>query len=319
MKTFVPKLSKSFTPLVLIIFAGTGYAQTTHDVSVSDYSFSPASIEIQVGDAVKWTNNQGSHNVNGTIQTNPANPLSFGNNVGEDWTYTFTFTQAGTYKYQCDPHVAMGMVGEVIVTGGGGNVTNADVTIEFSSMNPHLNQQLWLSLVNQETNEIIQRINETITTTDFTVEFPEVETGKPYRIDFYADHNGNGSYDAPPTDHAWRIEIESLKGDTVVPFVHNTNFTDILDTQTGVKDMVFSHLILYPNPAGAFVRISGRDLPPGSLSIQVLNMSGQLVRSETRENNGNMTINLQGLTSGAYYLLVKGKNFAARAKLIKTY
>jgi hypothetical protein len=47
-------------------------------------------------------------------------------------------------------------------------------------------------------------------------------------LEFYADVNGNGDYDPPPTDHAWRIAIEDpdLKHDTLV-FRHDTNHVDI--------------------------------------------------------------------------------------------
>ena len=31
------------------------------------------------------------------------------------WTYTYIFTIPGSYTYQCDPHVGMGMVGTIIV------------------------------------------------------------------------------------------------------------------------------------------------------------------------------------------------------------
>ena len=32
-----------------------------------------------------------------------------------NWWYTVVFNTAGTYDYQCDPHVNMGMVGQIIV------------------------------------------------------------------------------------------------------------------------------------------------------------------------------------------------------------
>jgi plastocyanin len=85
-------------------------AQTTHNVTVSNYSFTPSQLIINVGDKVKWTNVLGSHNVNGTKATFATNPESFGNSVGSNWTYEYTFSTSGTYNYQCDPHAAMGMV-----------------------------------------------------------------------------------------------------------------------------------------------------------------------------------------------------------------
>ena len=89
--------------------------QTSHSVTVSNYSFSPKNLTITAGDEVVWANTSGNHNVDGELATFPSNPVSFGNSVGTGWTYKFTFDTPGTYNYQCDPHAGMGMVGQVIV------------------------------------------------------------------------------------------------------------------------------------------------------------------------------------------------------------
>ncbi len=91
-------------------------AQTSHPVSVSNYSFSPKNLNITVGDEVVWTNTGGTHNVDGLKSVFPNNPVSFGNSVGSGWTYSFTFNTPGTYDYHCDPHAGFGMVGEIIVS-----------------------------------------------------------------------------------------------------------------------------------------------------------------------------------------------------------
>lgn len=79
--------------------------------------FSPADITINVGEVVAWTNTGGNHNVNGTLATYPDNPEGFDNGPAstDAWTYTKTFTIAGIYDYQCDPHAGLGMVGTVTV------------------------------------------------------------------------------------------------------------------------------------------------------------------------------------------------------------
>ena len=98
---------------VIVLFAGN--AQTSHNVTAQNFGFSPSILTINVGDTVIWTNNEGTHNVNGTQASYPSNPASFGNNVGSGWTYTFVFKTAGTYDYHCSPHRSAGMTGKVIV------------------------------------------------------------------------------------------------------------------------------------------------------------------------------------------------------------
>lgn len=91
---------------------------TNYQVQVGSNYFAPAYLSIQVGDTVTWTQVSGSHNVNGSLTTFPTNPAGFtsGAVAGGTWTYSFVFSAAGTYSYQCDPHAAMGMVGTVKVT-----------------------------------------------------------------------------------------------------------------------------------------------------------------------------------------------------------
>jgi len=110
-------MKKLFTLFVASFLCFAIQAQTTHNVSVTSNQFTPADLTIEVGDEVVWTNNGGSHNVNGTTTTYPDNPESFGNGSASSssWTYSFTFNTAGDYDYQCDPHVGFGMVGTITV------------------------------------------------------------------------------------------------------------------------------------------------------------------------------------------------------------
>ncbi len=89
---------------------------TVHNVNVASNSFTPSALSIMQGDTVVWTVTSGSHNVNGSLTAFPGNPAGFGpNTVGSSWTFSHTFTVAGTYSYQCDPHSGS-MTGTVTVT-----------------------------------------------------------------------------------------------------------------------------------------------------------------------------------------------------------
>jgi plastocyanin len=121
--TFTLSIIRTFILAFLVIFSAFNLTgQTTHNVSVVNNAFNPSNITVNTGDKVIWTNTEGNHNVNGTQATFPTNPESFGNSVGSSWTYEYTFNTAGTYNYQCDPHVGFGMVGIVTVN----LATNAD-------------------------------------------------------------------------------------------------------------------------------------------------------------------------------------------------
>jgi plastocyanin len=108
----------------------------THDVQMlgdaSGYRFNPASITIKRGDAVRWTNvSGGPHNVSfwpdsipagaqGPLSANmPQQTMPLGGplltNPNQTYTISFAGVPAGTYKYYCQPHLALGMKGVITV------------------------------------------------------------------------------------------------------------------------------------------------------------------------------------------------------------
>jgi len=196
--------------------------QTSHAVDVSNNIYTPADLTINTGDTVIWTNSEGRHNVNGMQSTYPSNPESFGNSVGFDWVFSHIFTIPGVYDYQCDPHVGLGMVGTVTVLDPGPET----LTLNFTGMTPHVGQAGFIRIYDRDTKEEIVRSRTTIEET-FSVVYTGIVTGHSYVIEIFSDHNGNGYYDAPPTDHAWNLELNDVDGNEVIDFAHNTSFVDI--------------------------------------------------------------------------------------------
>lgn len=210
--------------LIAVVHVGAA-GQTTHMIGVTSNVFTPDEITINVGDTVLWTNTAGFHNVNGTQATYPLNPESFGNSTGTGWTYSHVFTVSGEYDYQCDPHVGLGMVGTITVM----EVPMDTLTINFTGMTPHVGQMLTLYVRELPSGKTLDTlVVDAIENADFSLQSYVIQSGTSYVLDFYADHNENGMYDAPPTDHAWRVETGEAIGNLVVEFTHNTNFTDIM-------------------------------------------------------------------------------------------
>lgn len=88
--------------------ANTNTAAATQEISITDFRFSPATLTVQKGTRVTWTNNdQASHTVTGTggLESNTLN-------TGDG--YSFTFDAAGTYNYHCSIHPTM--TGTITVT-----------------------------------------------------------------------------------------------------------------------------------------------------------------------------------------------------------
>jgi len=115
-------MQKIYTLLTILFISTNSFSQTSHMVLVGGNAdvFTPSNLTINIGDTVNFHNIGGYHNVNGNLSTYPSNPVPFeGPQVGvpwySNWWYTVVFTTPGTYDYQCDPHVNMGMVGQIVV------------------------------------------------------------------------------------------------------------------------------------------------------------------------------------------------------------
>jgi len=68
---------------------------------MNNAGYSPSTITISVGSTVIWTNDGGiAHTV-----TETSGPTGFDSgNMDPGATFQFTFTKAGTYKYDCKYH-----------------------------------------------------------------------------------------------------------------------------------------------------------------------------------------------------------------------
>ena len=100
--------------LFLFCIPYLGVTQNAYIINTVGSTFSPSSLNINVGDTVTWNNTAGFHNINATQATFASNPEGFGNSVASTpWSFQWTFTMPGAYDYHCDPH-APGMSGIII-------------------------------------------------------------------------------------------------------------------------------------------------------------------------------------------------------------
>ena len=83
--------------------------------------FEPAEITAKPGDVIRYTLKTGVHNVSFPADKNPGKsglPAASAFLVTPEQTYDVPVTMApGEYTFQCDPHVAMGMIGKLHVEG----------------------------------------------------------------------------------------------------------------------------------------------------------------------------------------------------------
>ena len=94
-----------FLVMSVILAMMSSVSAENYDISITDdMKFNPEDLTINVGDTVTWTNNDGM----GHTATSTDEPASFDSeNIDAGATWSFTFTEAGTYNYKCDYHSSM--------------------------------------------------------------------------------------------------------------------------------------------------------------------------------------------------------------------
>ncbi|MCX6152176.1 MAG: T9SS type A sorting domain-containing protein [Ignavibacteriales bacterium] len=116
----------------------------------------------------------------------------------------------------------------ISLPGDPASMQTTTLTVQFTEMTPHIGEKLELRVVDKsDFMEVSRSVVNPISVADFNIPINNIQIGHSYWIDFYVDHNNNGKYDAPPLDHAWRLELNNAVGNDVINFAHNTNFTDI--------------------------------------------------------------------------------------------
>ena len=114
--------------------------EADHNVLLTDFTFTPNTLEILPGETVAFINIQGTHSVNGVNSTVTGesfnNPVEFSFSQSEGTTEgtcmgVFTFDVPGTYNFDCGIgfHAELGMVGQIVVNA----FTLADLLVAYTA------------------------------------------------------------------------------------------------------------------------------------------------------------------------------------------
>jgi plastocyanin len=89
-------------------------------VRVQNFTFTPATINAQVGDVIIWRWVNGMHTTTSTSV--PAGARTWNSPLDSaHLQFRYRVQVAGTYQYQCNFHFAQGMVGTIVVSAASPN------------------------------------------------------------------------------------------------------------------------------------------------------------------------------------------------------
>jgi plastocyanin len=141
--------------LITAVFLGMSFTAdaTVHMVTVQDFSFSPASMTVVVGDTVMWMWVNGTHTTTDTAIPIGANPWNANLN-SSSMSFAYNVLVPGNYGYHCTIHPTLMMGGFNAVLSGisevklpplfNWNISNNQLNIKLDLNSPSLvNIQLY--------------------------------------------------------------------------------------------------------------------------------------------------------------------------------
>ncbi len=94
-------------PLLTMTASATSTAVIGSAVSIADFSYTPANLQVSPGTTVTWTNSGPSFH---TVSSNSGAVTFDSGALGPGGVFTFTFTAPGVYRYACNFHTMEGRI-----------------------------------------------------------------------------------------------------------------------------------------------------------------------------------------------------------------
>ena len=218
------------------------------NVAVRDFSYTPGTVTIQVGDSVTWTNQGGTHNVLADDRSfrcaNGCDGAAGGNGDPSfaAWTATRTFTQAGTFGYHCEFHGTV-MSGTVIVEGGGGGGSDEPGELRFSLASYSVSEGTSAATIT------VQRLNgdDGAVSVQYATSNGTAQAGSDYTAK-------SGTLSWADSDNASKTFTVAITNDTAVEGNETINLT--LSNPTGGATLA--------SPSSATLTITDNDGNPGN-------------------------------------------------------
>ena len=120
MKTLQRTLILALLGTPFSLFAADHEVQMLNQGADGVMVFEPAVLKIAAGDTVTFKATNPGHNAASMAGMIPAGAEAWDSGMSQD--VTVTFTEEGTYVYQCTPHLMMAMVGVIAVGNAGTNL-----------------------------------------------------------------------------------------------------------------------------------------------------------------------------------------------------
>ncbi len=282
-------MKKIFSTLFICLCIFINANAKIFTVSVSNFQFSPSTVNANVGDTIKWVWVNGFHTT--TSRNIPAGASSWDAPIqGAGQTFSYKLTVTGTYNYWCAIHTTE--MEATLKVGGSLAVTFNDFNISSTIENNVLLK--WQTL--SETNTSYYSVRRSYDAKDFA-EIAKVT----------AAGNSSGIKSYQYTDALYNKSVKYIY--YCIAVINKDGSTQLSDIKMFQNNFVASKLItsLSPNPVtNGHLMLQFNADRAGEMSVKVFDVSGKLILATQMSaipglNNGHL--HLMDVASGSYKII----------------
>lgn len=292
-------MKKISLPLVSMfsLFLFSSLFGTVINVSVQNFSFSPAGFNAAVGDSIIWTEVNGVHTTTSTLV--PAGAASWDYSFsGSGDTYTYIIEVAGDYEYECSIHPTL-MQGTFSVT----------IPVELTSFSANINDGAiilnWQTAT--ETNN-----------SGFEIE-RKISGGDWYKIGFVV---GNGTTTEP---QVYSFQDKNITPATYFYRLKQVDFNGEFEYSPSIEVIVSAPLSFelvqnYPNPFNPNTTIEFTIPQASNVRLVVYSLLGEevitLINGFKDADTYKINFDAKELNSGIYFYTISTGEFTQSKKMI---
>lgn len=286
----------------------TGASATVHIVTANNFFYAPASITIDDGDTVRFIRNAGSHPTSSTTG-DWVTPVSFPLNSGNPM-FDLVLPGPGTYSYQCDFHVSLGMVGTIVVNAVGGDCDASTAPTGLTAVPGASGTALsWDAVAGSVACEVQGRPAGTGPFAKLRVIAPEPSAT-----------NVPCAFLTAGTNYEWTVRCAcNISPLEVTPLAATETFVAACAEPREAGFDPDGEFIVFPNPAADMVSWRLSMLETGSLVVELVDINGRILQSQTNHADRNSvmtsTFDVSDLSAGTYFL----RAFTSKGEQIQSF
>lgn len=261
-----------------------------HTVLVGSYFFNPNSLNVAVGDTVRWQWSNGSHTT--TSAAIPAGASAWDHIINSsNQFFEYKVTVAGVYNYVCTPHAAMGQIGSFTAAAPA-------PTLSLSPGSRSVPQGSGTTTFNVVSNSTWTAVSDAVWCT-------VTSSGSGNGV-ITATYTTNATYSPRTANIA--VSVDGLPVQTV---------TVSQDASTvGIDNKSLEHAVIYPNPTEGRFTVSVPGAGDQRYEVTLLDVTGKSISTGFLDGNDLLSFDLSASVKGIYFIRLKNSEESLVRKVI---